>query len=35
MPGKIFTLKFVYEISTADLKRLATAPQVCLSVVQR
>ena len=35
MPGKIFTLKFVYEISTADLKRLAIAPQMCPSVVHR
>lgn len=35
MPGKIFALKFVYEISTADLKHLALAPQMCRSVVQR
>lgn len=35
MLGKIFTLKFVYEISTAGLKLFAVALQLCLSVVQR
>lgn len=35
MLGKIFTLKFVYEISTAGPKHFAAALELCLSVVQR
>jgi len=35
MPGKVFTLKFVYELSIADLKHLAIALQMCPTVVQR
>lgn len=35
MPAKIFTLKFVYEIYTADLKHLAIAPQMYLSIFHR